>query len=373
MPDQEEDERFHLNLEDIKEFAIFRIDPEGRIASWNEGAKRVKGYTAEEAIGQPFAMLFTPEDAAAGRPAWELQQAREKKVYQGEGIRMRKGGERFDAEVTLRALSDKGGVHRGFVKVTQDISARKRFEAELRKRAEFEQQLIGIVSHDLRTPLSAIALATTLLLRSDSLQDRHRATLMRVLSSSERAQRLIGSLLDFTQARVGGGFVLHYSFLDLQDFISLAVEEVRLVHPENELQLKFSGAGQGKWDADRLAQLLTNLLNNAILHGLQDKPVQLHVNGGPDTVLLSVHNWGPPIPAEMVPHLFEPMRRGDTAARPSGNKSMGLGLYIVQQIVLAHGGTIEVSSSEEQGTTFRVCLPRAPPAHNARGDKPTAP
>ncbi len=259
------------------------------------------------------------------------------------------------------------------MKVTRDISGRKRFEAELRKRAEFEQQLIGIVSHDLRTPLSAITLATTLMLRSDSLQDRHRATLMRVLSSAERAQRMIGSLLDFTQARVGGGFVLQYSHLDLQDFISLVMDEVRLVHPDNELQLKFSGAGQGKWDADRLAQLLTNLLNNAILHGLQDKPVQLHVSGGTDTVTLSVHNWGPPIPPEMMPHLFEPMRRGDNAPLPSRNKSVGLGLYIVQQVVLAHGGTIEVSSSEEQGTTFRVCLPRSPPSREARGDVPSAP
>jgi PAS domain S-box-containing protein len=108
MPDQEEDERFHLNLEDIKEFAIFRVDPQGLIASWNTGAERVKGYTAEEAIGQPFAMLFTPEDAAAGKPEWEMRQAAEKGVYQGQGVRVRKGGERYNAEVTLRVLPDKG-------------------------------------------------------------------------------------------------------------------------------------------------------------------------------------------------------------------------------------------------------------------------
>jgi PAS domain S-box-containing protein len=372
MPDQEQDERFHLNLEDIKEFAVFRVDPEGRIASWNAGAERVKGYTAEEAIGQPFAMLFTPEDIAAGKPEWEMRQAAEKKVYQGEGIRVRKGGERFDAEVTLRALSDKGGVHRGFVKVTRDISGRKRFEADLQKRAEFEQQLIGIVSHDLRTPISAITLATTLLLRSESLSERHRATLMRVLSSAERAQRLIGSLLDFTQARVGGGFVLQYSPLDLKDFISLVVEEMRLVHPEQEIQLEFSGEGEGEWDPDRLAQLLTNLLNNALVHGQEDKPVRVRVSGGPESISVSVHNWGPPIPPALLPHLFEPMRRG-TTPRASGNKSVGLGLYIAQQIVLAHGGTIEVHSSEQQGTTFRVSLPRYPPSRDTRTDVPPTP
>jgi signal transduction histidine kinase len=275
--------------------------------------------------------------------------------------------------VTLRALSDQGGVHRGFVKITRDISGRKRIEEELRKRAEFEQQLIGIVSHDLRTPLSAITLGTTLLLRSDSLQDRHRTTLMRILSSAERAQRLIGNLLDFTQARVGGGFVLQYRPVDLHEFISWVVEEVRLVHPEQEIEFESSGDGQGEWDSDRLAQIITNLLNNAVLHGQEDEPVQVRVSGEPDTVSISVHNWGPAIPPEALPHLFEPMRRGTRAARPSGNKSVGLGLYIVQQIVVAHGGTIEVHSSAQQGTTFVVCLPRHPPPRAVRVDSPAAP
>jgi len=373
MPEREHDERFHLNLEDIQEFAVFRVDPEGRIASWNTGAERVKGYTAEEAIGQPFAMLFTPEDIAAGKPEWELQQAREKGVYQGEGVRLRKGGERFDAEVTLRALSDQEGAHRGFVKVTRDISKRKRIEEELRKRAEFEQQLIGIVSHDLRTPISAITLGVMLLLRSPSLQERHKATLTRVLSSAERAQRLIDSLLDFTQARVGGGFALQYRPVNLHEFISWVVEEVRLVHPEQDIELECSGEGQGEWDADRLAQLVTNLLNNAVLHGQENEPVQVRVSGGPDTVSISVHNWGPPIPPEALPHLFEPMRRGAGASRPKGNKSVGLGLYIVQQIVHAHGGSIEVDSSAQQGTTFRVCLPRHPPPRDVQVEEPSPP
>ncbi|HEX8538111.1 MAG TPA: PAS domain S-box protein, partial [Cystobacter sp.] len=164
MPERERDERFHLNLEDIKDYAIFRVDPQGRIASWNPGAECVKGYTAQEAIGQPFSMLFTPEDIQARKPEEEMRLAAEKGVYETEAVRVRKGGERFDAHVILRPLSDQGGVHRGFIKVTRDITERKRIEAELRERTEFEQQLIGIVSHDLRTPLSAITLGTALLL-----------------------------------------------------------------------------------------------------------------------------------------------------------------------------------------------------------------
>jgi PAS domain S-box-containing protein len=361
MPEREQDERFHLNLEDIKEFAIFRIDPEGRIASWNAGAERVKGYTAEEAIGQPFAMLFTPEDRQAGRPEQEMRVASEKGVYQGEGIRVRKGGETFAAEVTLRALADKGGVHRGFVKVTQDISGRKRVEAELKKRAEFEQQLIGIVSHDLRVPLSVINLSAALMLRSPGLSAQHTNALSRILSSAQRAHRLIASLLDFTQARVGGGFILQYTPLDLHDLAALVVEEMRAAHPEREIVFEPVGDGEGEWDSDRLAQLLTNLISNALAHGRQDAPVRVRVHDEPTSVVITVHNGGTPIPPDELPHLFEPMRRGSGAARSKNIKSIGLGLFIVQQIVLAHGGTIGVDSSEEKGTTFTAHLPRNPP------------
>jgi PAS domain S-box-containing protein len=367
MPERESDERFHLNLEDIKEFAIFRVDPQGRIASWNTGAERVKGYTAEEAIGQPFAMLFTEEDRRKGQPELEMRVATEKGVYQGEGIRVRKGGELYDAEVTLRVLTDNGGVHRGFVKVARDISQRKRIEAELRKRAEFEQQLIGIVSHDLRTPLSAITLATALLLRSEEISTRHLTTLSRILSSSERAQRMISSLLDFTQARVGGGFVLQYAPLDLQEFVGLVVEEMRVAHPGRQIEFERVGNPQGEWDPDRLAQLLSNLLNNALVHGLQDAPVRLHVQGEPDAVVLAVHNRGAPIPPDAIPQLFEPLRRGEGRGLSNKAKSIGLGLYIVQQIVLAHGGTIGVDSTLERGTTFTVRLPRHRPPSKTKG------
>jgi PAS domain S-box-containing protein len=361
MPERELDERFHLNLEDIKDFAIFRVDPEGRIASWNVGAERVKGYTAQEAIGQPFAMLFTQEDREAGRPELEMRVASETGVYQGEGIRVRKGGQLFAAEVTLRALADQDGVHRGFVKITRDISERKRVEAELSKRAEFEQQLIGIVSHDLRTPLSAISLAAALLLRSPGLSAQHTNTLGRIRSSADRALRLIASLLDFTQARIGGGFVLKYAPLDLHEFTDQVVEELRVAHQARELLFESDGDGRGEWDPDRLAQLLTNLINNALIHGLEDAPVKVRVYDQSGAVVISIHNEGATIPPAELPHLFEPMRRGSGAARSKKTKSIGLGLYIVQEIVHAHAGMIGVESTDEKGTTFTVRLPRHPP------------
>jgi len=361
MPERERDERFHLNLEDIKDYAVFRVDPEGRIASWNPGAERVKRYTNEEAIGQPFAMLFTEEDRRAGKPELEMRVAAETGIYEGEEVRVRKGGQLFDAHVILRPLSDHGGVHRGFIKITRDITERKRIEAALRDRAEFDKQLIGIVSHDLRTPLSAITLGTALLLRNKDLSPRHVSSLHRILSSAERAQRLIVSLLDFTQARVGGGFILQQAPLELHGFVDMVAEEVRLSHPGRELRVEHAGDGQGEWDADRLAQLLTNLLNNALNHGLEDTPVRVRVQGEPEAVVLSIHNQGPPIPSEVMPRLFAPMNRGEGAARRTGQAgSIGLGLYIVQQIVRAHGGSLSVDSTQERGTIFTASLPRHP-------------
>jgi signal transduction histidine kinase len=187
------------------------------------------------------------------------------------------------------------------------------------------------------------------------------ATLGRILSSAERAQRMIAGLLDFTQARIGGGFVLQHAPVDLHELAGGMVEEMQVVHPEREIRFEPSGDAQGEWDPDRLAQLLTNLMNNALVHGLKDAPVQVRVHGEPTSVVLSVHNEGKPIPPAELPQLFKPMRRGIGADRPAKSQSIGLGLYIVEQIVLAHGGTIGVDSSEQKGTTFTVHLPRHPP------------
>jgi PAS domain S-box-containing protein len=361
MPQSLHPDAMDLHLEDIEDYAIFRVDPEGKIASWNAGAERLKGYTVQEAVGQPFAMLFTPEDVQAGKPGHEMRVAAETGVYQGEGVRLRKGGVRFEAEVTLRALSSVDGKPRGFVKVTRDISQRKRIQEELRQRAEFEQQLIGIVSHDLRTPISAITLAAALLLRSKDLSTGHGASVSRILSSAERAHRMISSLLDFTQARLGGGLRLSYSAFELREVVEVALQELELAHPGGRFLFEPSGDVRGEWDSDRVIQLLTNLVNNALTHGQQGGPVTVRLVGEPDAVRLQVHNPGGPITPEMRPHLFEPMRRGEgTTARTRG--SVGLGLFIVKQVALAHGGDVDVQSSAEEGTTFTVRLPRLPPA-----------
>ncbi len=246
------------------------------------------------------------------------------------------------------------------VDVTELVRARQRAEAleqQARRRAEFEQQLIGIVSHDLRNPVSAILMSAQMLLKQEGLGERAFKGASRVLSSAERANRLIGDLLDFTQARLGGGIRIRRQATNLHELMRQVLEESQAAWPERDIQVSRSGDGEGEWDPDRLAQVVTNLVTNALRYSIPGTPVRVSTRAEADAVFLEVHNLGKPIPGELLPHLFEAMKRGSHDVASSG-RSVGLGLYIVQQIVHAHGGTVSVQSSEAEGTTFTVQLPR---------------
>ncbi|MFL5346416.1 MAG: GAF domain-containing protein [Hyalangium sp.] len=228
---------------------------------------------------------------------------------------------------------------------------------ELRHRTEFEQQLIGIVSHDLRNPLGAIAMAAGLLEASPGLGERQLKAAHRIVSSCERATRLIRDFLDFTQARLGNGIPLQRRPMNLHDVTRHVVDEVLQVHPERQVQVETSGEGHGEWDPDRIAQVLTNLVGNALAYSPPGTPVRVRTDSAPGFALLEVHNQGTPIPAEMLPRLFEPLTRGEPT-HGTRSRSIGLGLYIVREIIRGHGGSVHVASTES-GTTFTVRLPRA--------------
>ncbi len=244
--------------------------------------------------------------------------------------------------------------------VTDVVHARRRAErlaAEEKQRADFEQQLIGIVSHDLRNPLGAILLGTTALARREELDERSTKAVMRIQASAERAVRLVKDLLDFTQARLGGGLPLARSPQDLHALVRQVVEEVQANFPERELRLEAVGPAQCACDLDRMAQVVTNLTSNALKYGQPGTPVTVRTRGAAAWVELEVHNQGTPIPLEARERLFEPFQRA-TAQEGTSSRSVGLGLYIVKHIVDAHGGTLHVTSTEAEGTTFTVRLPR---------------
>lgn len=245
------------------------------------------------------------------------------------------------------------------LKLHEAQQAAKQAQELLRQQVQFAEMFVGIASHDLRNPLSVIMLSTALLERSGTLPENMMPAVARIKTSGKRALRLIRDLLDFTQARLGTGLPVTAVPADLQAIANEALEELRSAHPGRDIVLEAAHEASGVWDPDRLAQLIGNLVTNALVYGDTGRPVTVHLAGDADAVRLTVHNWGDAIPAELMGELFQPLRQGPgQRGAPMGN--IGLGLFIVQQIALAHSGTVDVESSFAGGTTFIVRLPRTP-------------
>lgn len=228
--------------------------------------------------------------------------------------------------------------------------------AEVRQQLQFAELLVGIVSHDLRNPLNVILLNATLLERAP-LSDEFARCVQRIHSSGDLSLRMIRDLLDFTQARLAGGIPVVRTPGDFLQIVQQAVDEVKVAHPDRAITVWASGDGSGTWDADRIAQVVSNLVNNALVYGRADAPIRVSIVGTGQPVQLTVHNEGEPIRPELQAELFQPLRQGDSG-KGSRGRNIGLGLYIVQQIVQAHGGSVACHSTREEGTRFVVELPR---------------
>jgi signal transduction histidine kinase len=220
----------------------------------------------------------------------------------------------------------------------------------------FRDQFIGVLSHDLRTPLGAIIAGAALLVASEDNPERRGRVVTRIMNSAQRMERMIGDLLDVTRARLGGSITLQRGPADLRQLCEEAIVEIRTGHPEAVVRLQASGDLRGEWDVGRLSQVVSNLLGNAIQYG-GGTPITLTDQDKGSSVTLSVHNGGPPIPPDVLPIVFEPLARGH---REGAGHSIGLGLFIVRTIVSAHGGEIDVTSSHEHGTTFTARLSKRP-------------
>ncbi len=217
-------------------------------------------------------------------------------------------------------------------------------------------QFLAILGHDLRNPLGAIMMSAAMMSTATG-EDRRAKASARILSSAGRIQRMVEDLLDLTRTRLGGGIPITPQWMDLGALGREIVAELQAFHSERQLEFNADGALTGEWDPDRLSQVLSNLVGNALQHGAPDRPIQVSAWEEGEEVLVQVHNEGRPIPPSLMTNLFEPMTRhpqpGDTVTT-----SLGLGLYIARQIVISHEGTIEVTSSPKEGTTFTVRLPR---------------
>jgi signal transduction histidine kinase len=222
-----------------------------------------------------------------------------------------------------------------------------------------KEMFIAVLGHDLRSPLSGILMASQFMLEEGRLHETDAGLAQRVVRSATRMTRMIGDLLDFTRGRLGSGLPINRQEMDLGVEAAQAVAEMESSHPGRRFEVDAEGDLSGAWDASRITQLLVNLLANAAVHGSVDEPVVVRARGRAEDVVLRVANHGTPIAPEQLPSLFSPFKRIAPGAVPShAGAHLGLGLYIVEQIVTAHGGTIDVASSAEEGTVFTVRLPR---------------
>ena len=332
--------------------------PDGKVLYVNAAGRRMVGLDNDEEARSVRLHEFFTADAFARVQEEAMPAMLAAGTWAGEtSLRHFKTGEAIPVHQYCMGLVDSAGKVVRLATITRDLREVKRLEEEARERAAFEQHLIGIVSHDLRNPVNVVTLSAAMLLRGTGLDEKLHKPIGRILSAGERAGRLIRDLLDFTQARLGGGLPVRAVPLDFHDVTRRVVEEFQISNPSRELRAEYRGDGKGTGDEDRIAQLLGNLLSNAIQYSPPGSPIEVRTLSERDEVVLEVHNGGAPIPEAMLDLLFEPLKRGPGDGSNEG-RSIGLGLYIVNYIVKAHQGSIGVRSNAADGTTFTVRLPR---------------
>ncbi len=334
---------------------VWTSTPDGMLDFVSDRALRYFQTTVEEILGTGWLSCLHPDDVAESTSRWNRSVATGE-PYEIE-FRLRRGDGTYRWHLA-RASAERGadGTIIGWFGTNTDIDEAKLALAELRARSEYEQRLIGIVSHDLRNPLNSISLAAALLSRRQ-LDEQTQRTIARISRSADRAARLITDLLDFAKARIGTSIPINPGPTNLREVVEQVVDELQMLAPSRIVRVGHTGAEDGRWDADRIAQVISNLVGNALQHAPADAPIKVESRIEGDDAFFAVTNDGPPIPAAELSLLFEPFKRGHNAAVGPGG-SLGLGLYIAREVVIAHGGTIEVDSSIDAGTSFVVRLPR---------------
>ena len=364
---RQSDETYRLILEGITGYAIFMLDAEGRISTWNLGAERVLGFTAKEAIGQHFNLILPPEDRAAGRAERELQQARERGSFPEDGWHVRKDGFGFWGSGMLAAITNDRGKACGFVKLLRDNTEQKLNEENLlqAKRAaeaanESKDQFLATISHELRTPLSAIVLWTRLI-EDGAVKDpaQLREALDAIKKSADEQRELIEDLVDTSRIAMGK-LRLELKATDLPAIVRAGVESVRPSAKEKGVEITLEvnpAAGTVRADAIRLQQVTWNLLSNAAKFTPAGRQVHVMLRRVGDEVELIVKDQGSGISPEFLRHVFDRFSQAEQVSSRVGG-GMGLGLSIAKQIVEMHGGTIAAESDGVgRGATFIVRLP----------------
>ena len=327
----------------------------GRILSWNPAAERLFGYKAEEIVGQSIQTLM-PAVRAEDFSSILDRIRRGERVGHYETIRKRKDGSLVEVALTVSPIYDTEDKIIGASKIARDLTTVRETQ---REQERTRQLFLATLGHDLRNPLNTIVVSLAHL--QHHIPEDLREVPRRMMTSANRMTRMIEQLLDFTRARMGSGMPIVLRPGNLYDICKAVIDEFQAQHP-NRIRLRSLGEFQGQWDADRLSQMIGNLLANALDHGTPGGPVEVHLTREGGTACFEVRNQGPTIPEEARKEVFEPFRRVDRSA--SRTRGLGLGLFITREIVRSHGGSIEIAS-EDGETTLKVLLPILPVAAQA--------
>ncbi len=371
---RQSEERFRLLVEGVLDYAIYMLDPEGIVTSWNSGAERITGYKRQEILGKHVANFYCPEDITAGKPWQALAWAKKHGRAEDEGWRLRKDGERFFARAVVNPLYDAAGHLYGYAEVTQDLSQRRHLQ-ELEATARKLNEFIALLTHEIRNPLAPIQTAL-LLMDSTEPDDPEQEKMRRIIERQiARLTRIAEDMVDVIHI-TRGELSIRKSSVDIGELVELSIEasapwiergKHRLTVELPPEKLKISG------DIHRLIQVFTNLLNNAARYTPPGGQITVRGFRAERFAVLSIRDTGRGIPKEFLQTIFQMFVRGRTPLERAG-EGLGVGLALARNIVELHDGTIEAKSEGEgQGSEFIVRLPLASSTTATAEDAPQVP
>jgi two-component system, LuxR family, sensor kinase FixL len=365
------EQRLSFLVQHIKDYAIFLIDPEGRVMSWNKGAEQIKGYTEAEIIGKPISVFYTEADNQSGEPFQNLQKALEEGRYESVGLRKRKDGSVFYADVVFTPFYDADDTLKGFIKITRDITDQKKSEENMlsaltreKELNELKSRFVTLASHEFKTPLSVILSSVSLIEKypDTDMQDKRVKHIHRIKSNVNNLKQILNDFLSLEKLEVG---IVHNSpdEANLQNLVEDSIRDMADACKENQqiLLSTIGPPGPVQIDTHLLRNVLSNLLSNAIKYSPECSSIDCTIEYGPDEVGIHIKDQGIGIPPEEQRQLFQRFFR---ATNTSGISGTGLGLSIVKKYLDLMGGSIHMTSTFDMGSTFTVSFPYSPPDHS---------
>jgi PAS domain S-box-containing protein len=356
---RQSEERFRLLVEGVTDYAIFMLDPEGMVSSWNAGAQRIKGYAREEILGKHFSRFYEPEEIARGKPWEQLKKARRDGRAEDEGWRMRKDGSRFWARAVLTALYDRAGQLRGFAKVTQDLTERRHVE-DLQKAARNVTEFIATLAHELRNPLAPIRTAVQVMGKTPPGDPSHEAMRQTIDRQTGHLTRIVDDMLDISRI-TRGTLEMERRPLHLDEVVHRAVEMIQPDMRAGEHQLEINLPSEPitvQGDIYRLTQLLANLLNNAARYTPNRGRITVNAVAEQGWAALKVRDTGRGIDHDMLDQVFGMFVQGRLPALNRVGGGLGIGLALARSIAELHGGTLTAQSEgRDRGSEFTLRLP----------------